>query len=155
MRNIAAALTASAAILASTVALALPAKQFQGKPEFKAGQQLAAFVWHDGDGHHVRFTTVDNAIFRQFSGKVCGKAVTNLVPVRTEVGDGVKVGPEGHCVFFDFKTNAGVDGFDFRMPDGDKIAYELNIDGKPMAPALIHVGAKGVHPKHSPFVLDR
>jgi hypothetical protein len=146
---------AALAALISLPALALPNEVFQGKPDFKAGDALGAWVWHDADGHHVRFTTVDNKVFRHFTGKACGKDIAAVTPVRTDIGDGIKVGPEGHCVMFDFKTNAGVDGFDFRMPDGPGIVYEINIDGRPMAPKMIHIGKAGVAPKKNPFVLDR
>ena len=142
-------------LVASTSAFALPNDKFQGKPKFTAGGSLGAYVWHDGDGHHVRFTTVANKVVRRFHGKVCGKDVTAVKAVRTEVGDGVKVGPKGHCVMFDFKTNAGLDGFDLRMPDGAVITYDFEIDGKQLAPKLIRIGTKGVNPPHSPFKLQR
>ena len=143
-----------AALLISGAALAMPNEAFKGKPDFSAGAALGAYAWHDGDGQHVRFTTVDNKTARQFSGKVCGANITDLRPVRTDVGDGIRVGPDGKCVGFDFRTNAGVDGFDFRMPDGD-IVYEINIDGAPMATKQIHVGKTGVSPKNNPFSLNR
>lgn len=141
-------------VLSLATALAMPNEAFQGKPDFTAGAALGAYVWHDSDGQHVRFTTVENKVVRQFSGKVCGKDITALTPVRTDVGDGIRVGPEGHCVMFDFKTNAGVDGFDFRMPDGD-IAYDVNIDGAPLPVNKIHIGSAGVSPKNNPFTLNR
>jgi hypothetical protein len=143
-----------AALLISGAALAMPNEAFQGKPDFSAGAALGAYAWHDSDGHHVRFTTVDNKTARQFSGKVCGANITDLRPVRTDVADGIRVGPDGKCVGFDFRTNAGVDGFDFRMPDGD-IVYEINIDGAPMATRQIHVGKTGISPKNNPFSLNR
>ena len=102
-------------LVASSSAFALPNDKFQGKPKFTAGGSLGAYVWHDGDGHHVRFTTVANKVVRRFHGKVCGKDVTAVKAVRTEVGDGVKVGPKGHCVMFDFKTNAGARGYQTRL----------------------------------------
>lgn len=82
------------------------------------------------------------------------KNITDLKPVRTDVADGIRVGPDGKCVVFDFRTNAGVDGFDFRMPDGD-IVYDINIDGAAMAPKQIHVGKTGISPQNNPFTLNR
>lgn len=145
----------AAASSITTAAYAMPNDVFQGKPDFTAGGALGAWVWHDGDGQHVRFTTVDNKIARHFTGKVCGKDASAVQPVRTDNADAIRVGPDGHCVVFDFRTNAGVDGFDFRMPEGEEIAYDLNMDGQPIAPKLIHIGSAAVNPKKSPFVLDR
>ncbi len=135
-------------------ALAMPNEVFQGKPTFTAGAALGAYVWHDADGQHVRFTTVENKVVRRFSGKVCGQEIAAVQPVRADVGDGIRVGPDGHCVMFDFKTNAGVDGFDFRMPEGD-LVYDLNIDGAPMPVNKVHIGSTGTSPKNSPFSLNR
>lgn len=141
--------------LAPAIAWAMPNEAFQGKPNFKPGDKLGAWVWHDSEGQHVRFTTVENKVARRFSGKVCGKDASAVKPVRTDLADAIRVGPEGHCVVFDFRTNLGVDGFDFRMTDGGDVVYTLEIDGQPMAPKLIHIGKAGLSPENSPFTLNR
>jgi hypothetical protein len=155
MKTSPAVLAVLATLVTTASAFALPNDLFQGKPDFTAGGALGAWVWHDADGQHVRFTTVDNKVARHFTGKVCGAEVTHVDPVRTDVADGIRVGPDGHCVVFDFTTNAGVDGFDFRMPDSGEVVYDLKIDGEPLAPKQIHIGKTGISPKKSPFVMDR
>lgn len=139
----------------AAVAWAMPNEEFQGKPQFASGDALGAWVWHDSEGHHVRFTTVENKVVRHFSGKVCGKDASAVQPVRTDRGDKIRVGPDGHCVVFDFTTNAGIDGFDFRMSDGGDIVYNLELEGQPMATKLIHIGKSGASPQKSPFYLNR
>ncbi len=140
-------------ILATSTAFALPNEDFQGQPAFTAGDALGAFVWHDADGQHVRFTT-HGKVVRHFKGKVCGTAVANVARYQTEDGDSVAPGPEAKCVLFDFKVDGGVDGFDFRA-DGDVVTYDFHMDGKQMPTELIRIGASSKNPNKSPFVLNR
>ncbi len=138
---------------AGAAAMALPNEDFQGRPKFKVGAELGAFVWHDEDGQHVRFTT-KGKIVRKFSGKVCGEKVVKLDPFELEPADSASIGPEGHCVHFDFTTDGAVDGFDFRA-EGAVLTYDFQQDGTQMAVGLIRIGAKNKHPNQSPFVLNR
>jgi len=138
---------------AGTAALALPNEDFQGRPKFKVGSELGAFVWHDEDGQHVRFTTKGKVV-RKFAGKVCSEKIVKLDPFELEPADSATIGPEGHCVRFDFTTDGAVDGFDFRA-EGAVVTFDFQQDGKQMATGLIRVGAKNKHPVESPFVLNR
>ncbi len=137
----------------ATAAFALPNEHFQGKPEFKAGDDLGAFVWHDEAGQHVRFTT-KGVIPHKFSGKICGESVSDLHPHELEAADSANVGPEGHCVVFEMHVDGGVDGFDFRVA-GDVVRYEFHQDGGAMGAALIRIGAQSHHPADGSFVLNR
>ncbi len=139
--------------LAAGVASALPNEDFQGRPEFKVGHALGAFVWHDEDGQHVRFTT-HGKVVRKFAGKVCTEKILKLDGFELEGADSAKIGPEGHCVHFDFTTDGVVDGFDFRA-EGAVITYDFNMDGKQMEVGKIHIGRNSKHPHESPFVLNR
>lgn len=139
--------------VAGGAALALPNEDFQGRPKFKVGAELGAFVWHDEDGQHVRFTTKGKVV-RKFSGKVCGAKVVKLDPFELEPADSATIGPEGHCVHFAFTTDGAVDGFDFRA-EGAVLTYDFQQDGKQMPVGLIRVGANNKHPNESPFVLNR
>ena len=139
--------------LGAGAALALPNEDFQGRPAFKVGQALGAFVWHDDDGQHVRFTT-HGKVVRKFTGKVCTDKIAKLDPFELEAADDAKIGPEGHCVHFDFTTDGAVDGFDFRA-EGAVITYDFQMDGKQMEVGKIHIGRASKHPHESPFVLNR
>jgi len=148
--------TGSALLLAaawSIPAAALPNEDFQGRPEFKVGKELGAFVWHDEDGQHVRFTTKGKVV-RKFHGKVCSDKILKLDPFELEPADSANIGPEGHCVMFEFTTDGLVDGFDFRA-EGAVLTYDFQMDGKQLPEALIRVGRNNKHPKESPFVLNR
>ena len=134
-------------------ALALKPPAFQGKPAFKAGSALGAYVWHDSDGLHARFTT--RGKLRHFTGKICTpKKIKTLTAVKLEKVDSVRIGPKGHCIHLDLKTAAGIDGFDFRAA-GKLITFDLEIDGKQLKTDKIRIGTGSLNPKQNPFVLDR
>ena len=115
-------------LLAST-ALALKPPAFQGKPAFKAGSALGAYVWHDSKGLHARFTTRGKV--RNFTGKICTpKKITKLTPVKLERVDSAKIG-------------------------GKKVTFHFKIDGKQLKTNKIRIGTAALNPKNSPFVLDR
>lgn len=147
------ALAAGIVALASVAALALPPAPFHGRPVFAKGTHLGAFVWQNASGLHVRFTTKGAA--RTFDGKVCTtESINNLKHFRLEEGDTAKIGPQKHCVHFDFKVKGGMDGFDFKTTGGT-VTFDFKLDGQQLDPKHIWVGRNGVHPKNSPFILDR
>jgi len=146
-------LSAAALVGASTSALAKKNEEFQGKPDkFEIGK-LNTAVWHDDDGHHVRFSTA-GIKERVYSGKVCADKILKLEGHLLEANDKAELGPGEHCVMFTFTTDGHVDGFDFRA-EGAGITYQLDIDGKPIPEGQILIGAGNVHPKRNPFVLNR
>lgn len=145
---------AAVALAASTTtAFALKNEWFLGKPDkFKAGK-LNTAVWHDDDGQHVRFSTAGK-VDRKYSGKICAEKIAKADGFELEANDKLEVGADGVCLTFDFTTDGAVDGIDFRA-DGAGVTYELLIDGKPVKKGDIWIGAGNIHPKHSPFVLNR
>lgn len=153
IKRVVASYVAVTTLAASTAALALPNEDFQGKPDFKVGEAIGAFVWHDADGQHVRFTT-KGKVKRKFAGKVCSDKILSHAPHELEDGDASRIGPEEHCVIFDLTTDGHVDGFDFRA-EGAIVTYDFSFDGKQMPTKMIHIGAKGLNPNESPFVLNR
>lgn len=153
-RTLLISLLAATLVIAMTSAVfALRPAAFQGKPNFSAGSNLGAFVWHNAQGLHVRFTT--KGAPRHFTGKVCTPRQVNSVQgVRLEAGDSVTKGPQGHCAIFNFHTRGGIDGFDLRAPGG-VVTFTFKMGGSALGKQHIWVGSAGVHPAHSPFVLNR
>lgn len=147
-------LAALATLALAGTALALPPGPFQGKPTLQRGKQLGAAVWHDADGLHVRFTTKGKK--QRFNGTVCAtERITNLEAKKLEKKvDFIKLSTSGKCVEFSFTTKGGVDGFDFRA-GGAEVTFDLKIGAVNLPSKNIWLGARGVHPGNSPFVLDR
>ena len=156
--------------------------QWIGKPSFvQVGKAVAVYGWQDKDrGLHLRVTAphrkgkivrkeqprrkgkpLRKANPHHFKGSVCavdkkGKNIINtLTPVLLEKNqDAAKVGPHGHCVWFDFKTSGHIDGFDFTT-DAKHLLFTIFRDGKKVPTNKIYLGAKGVHPRKNPAFIKR
>jgi len=138
--------------------------RWKGKPDFvQVGKAVAVYGWQDKDrGLHLRVTApLRKKKAHHFKGTVCaldkkGKnTITSLKGVLLEKGqDHAKVGPHGHCVWFNFKTNGHIDGFDFTT-DANHLLFTIYRDGKKVSPKKIYLGAKGVHPTANPAVIKR
>lgn len=121
-----------------------------GRPDFQAGGDLGYFIWHDGDGWHVRWTTAGRT--RMFSGAVSTDGTfRDVKAVRTEKG-GVAV-RTARQLNFRATSSGGVDGFDFRTT-GDRLTFRLQIDGSLAEGGRVSVGAAGAHPGN-PFTVVR
>ena len=128
---------------------------FQGRPVFRPGLKMGAFVWHDAGGFHLRFTTAGGP--RHFHGRVCakGRPVGALRMVRPELNDKIRVGARGHCIVFDFKTAGGVDGFDFRAPGARALVFNIKRGPGHLRLGHIWVGGTNANPPSNPFVVAR
>ncbi|MBW2455112.1 MAG: hypothetical protein JRI68_11410 [Deltaproteobacteria bacterium] len=139
-------------------------KRWKGKPAFvQVGKAVAVYGWQDDKrGLHLRVTAPHRKHNpHKFKGTVCavdkkGKnTIKTLKPVLLEKNqDRAKVGPHGHCVWFGFKTNGHIDGFDFTT-DANHLLFTIYRDGKKVSPKKIYLGAKGVHPAKNPAFIKR
>ena len=130
-----------------------------GRPEGSIVDQTARYyVWHDGQGWHVR-TTAKGA--RNFNGTIRVKDAK----IKTYKSVGLKDGKQGGAadmwrvnderteLRFQFKTAKLSDGLDFVL-DGEagEVEFELNIDST-KNPRAIFVGRGLQHPGSNPFRL--
>ena len=142
----------SLVLVVPAIVFALPASTFEGRPDFSAGSELGAFVWHDSEGLHVRVTTKGKT--HTFTGKVCSKRIAKLHPANLEAEDTVSIGPKGHCVLFKLTNHGGIDGFDLRI-EGPEAKFSIELNGHMLDANRIWIGSGNVHPAHNPFVLTR
>ena len=139
-------------------------KKWIGKPSFvQVGKAVAVYGWQDANrGLHLRVTApLRKHKAHRFKGSVCavGKKGNNTIKTLTPkllepVQDKAKIGPHGHCVWFDFRTNGHIDGFDFTT-DAKHLLFTIFRDGKKVAPAKIFLGAQGNHPARNPAFIKR
>ncbi len=125
----------------------------RGAPRgLQPGHPEALWVWHDDDGSgwHVRSTTHSQR--HRFSGRVwvADGSVANVNPSRLEFRDRLHIGPR--FVEFDFETDGGIDGFDFRSIGAKCVHFALFVDGRG-DPGKVKVGAGEAHPRHHVFTL--
>jgi hypothetical protein len=133
-----------------TTPLAEPARSaVEGRPtDFRRGAPEAYWVWHDGNGWHLRTTTQSH--LHRFSGRVWipKGEVADVRMVRSEHNDRFR--KSGSSMTFDFQTLGDEDGFDFKIAEGNCTYFHLDIDGKPV-PSRVFLGAKNVSPTAAGF----
>jgi hypothetical protein len=141
-------------LLTAGPGVAKEARDWQGRPDFEQGESLGYFVWRDDDGWHVRWTTKGKR--RTFAGTIsCDGAFMNVEPVSKGQRDWVKRRGDG-VIRFDTVVEGGVDGVDFRLsPSAERITFDLEMDGRPVAPDLVRLGARKRRPASVPFTIDR
>ena len=113
------------------------------------------YMWHDGDGWHVRAThrTTNK---RTFGGQLStGGTFAKVHAVHLEKSDKLQVSNGGHNITFLFKNYGHIDGVDFRTHCAPSISFALQSDGQPAPASKIVIGHGGVHPARDPFTISR
>lgn len=129
--------------------------RLQGEPDqFRPGDSRGVFIWHDRDGLHLRTTTHGRE--HVFSGVIRTDGhFRDVHSVRAERDDRYRLDCDRDTINFRFHTAGGVDGLDFRIKGGDKVYFDLYMDGHKIATRQIYVGRNGWHPHDNTFVLHR
>jgi hypothetical protein len=127
--------------------------------KFDAGDN-GYYLWHYVQGgwglrvSHPRVPGKANHVL--FTGTVTSAGTLRILKqVRLEKNDVVKVGPDGHTLYFSFNNYGGVDGVDFATTLTSGLKVEMKVDGSDFPLRFIHLGAHGVHPKNNPFLIRR
>jgi hypothetical protein len=131
------------------------APQLDGRPEaFHPGAVRGYFIWHDNNGLHLRTTTEGQ--MHIFSGDIHTDGIfADVHGAQLEANDALNVGPEGHQMNFRFETAGGVDGIDFKVEGGEKVVFNLYMDGHEISPDEIYGGHGSWHPNSDSFQIFR
>jgi hypothetical protein len=132
----------------------------EGRPDnLDAGDAGAVYVWHDGDGWHIRATD-RRPTDHHYTGTVAllgSGGFVDVRPVRDERDDRITVA--GDVLRYDFHTYASVDGVDFRItcPAGrgraeerQRLAFHTLFDGRP-TPDRVRIGDSRRSPRSADF----
>jgi len=125
----------------------------EGRPDaFRPGDSRGYFIWQDEDGLHLKTTTRGRE--HVFSGviRTDGRFV-DVEKNRLENGDFYRVSNDRDTITFRFTTTGGSDGIDFRIRNGERINFDLFVDGHNVKPHEIYLGNRGWHPKHNDFTI--
>jgi len=128
-----------------------------GKPKnYSIGKVNGYWVWHE-DGVWCLRTTGGGKGAHQFVGQVeiAGGSFVKLMGLKGETGgklvDRYIYNGDRSAIRFDFKTDEGVDGFNFiASPTATALKFTLAVDGN-AAPNIIRVGRDGDHPNAAIF----
>jgi hypothetical protein len=86
----------------------------QGRPMgLDAGDTGGAYLWHDGDGWHLRVTHKGDHE-RTFAGAIATRGKLAFQRVADERADKAGVTGGGHVLWFRFHNYGRIDGVDFR-----------------------------------------
>jgi hypothetical protein len=138
---------------ASTV-LAKEDRYWKGRPSFDVGETLGYFVWQDDQGWHVRWTT--RGAKHKFSGTItCDGFFSKVDAVGANPRDFIRRTGDDR-ISFDTAVGGGRDGVDFTLsPSTKSLTFDLRMDGKPVAPAQVRIGAGKRRPASVPFTIDK
>lgn len=129
--------------------------RLEGRPsEFRPGNSRGVFIWHDHAGLHLRTTT--HGRDHVFSGVIRTNGdFVDVRGVREERGDFHRVSWDRDTITFRFNTDGGVDGMDFRVKRGDRVFFDLYMDGHRISSREIYLGRGGRHPDRNHFEVRR
>lgn len=123
-----------------------------GKPKnYSIGKVNGYWIWHDDGVWYLRTTGGGKGAHR-FVGQVevSGGPFVQLAGIKGETSgklvDRFVFNGDRSAIRFDFKTDEGVDGFNFvAAPAASALKFTLAVDGN-AAPNIIRVGRDGDHP---------
>jgi hypothetical protein len=126
----------------------------EGQPAYYGGNDKGYFIWHDGDGMHLRVQ--GSMMGMVFSGTI--KTDGTFVDVhgnKLEYGDHYWLDNDNNVIHFKFTNAGGIDGLSFKVFGGEHLRFELAINGNKAHPNDIHLGSEGWHPASNHFQLRR
>jgi hypothetical protein len=139
--------------LVSPISKAQRSPDLEGQPStLREGAMASYWIWHDGDGYHLRTTTAhDRRVFSgriEFSGGSGWAKAYQLGP-----DDEVKLTPQG--IAFSLATQRKLLGFDFRMdyPSQATLSLELDEDKSQKVVEHVFLGRNNAHPMTNPFTI--
>ena len=121
-------------------------------PRLRPDAALAYWIWQSPKGDwHIRSTTQKQ--LHRFQGRIrpqAGAALSNIKATRLGRGDRVRL--QGEDIIFDFSTQGGEDGFDFKATDGACVEMNLRIDGTSHT-KLVVIGKTEQAPAEAHFIV--
>ncbi len=126
-----------------------------GRPAgLDAGDRAGVYLRHDGTGWHLRVTH-RNDTRRVYTGTISTRGTIDARRVDDERDDVVRVGPEGHNLYFRFVNYGHFDGVDFTTHCAPSLSFNLKGDGQELQTSEVRIGKEDSNPTSVPFVIQR
>ncbi len=127
------------------------AGKVKGKPAFEDGGQVGFFIWADGEGFHLRWTSDGKPTL--FAGRIdLDRPLVGLTRVYKQ-GPGWVQTHGDRIIMFSSTTRGDTDGFDLALGRGRRLQMEMTIEGKEPAVEQVSFGAGGFHPPGFPLLI--
>ena len=132
-------------------------QRVQGKPkDFGAGSVSGDYLWHDGNGFHLRVTHGKNHDGRIYTGEIHSGQPMRLEPVKLEGKDTVALSTNRKTIYFKFENHGYIDGIDFHTDCARNVTLShLNVGGRALPLSHIDLGYYKEHPAQVPFTVHR
>jgi hypothetical protein len=126
-------------------------KDLKGIPPFKPGRKLGYFLWEEGDGLHLMWSTTGDLHY--FRGTITGDRTVQIKKlIRLESNDEVRQA-NSKTITWETRTQADGDGLLFEA-EGDFI-LDLSLDSNKIGLNLIYCGSSMRHPTTNPFTIKK
>jgi hypothetical protein len=151
----AAVLSVSAPAQAATSSCGTLPSQVQGNPDVRAGQDGAAYLFHDSKGWSVRVTHASS------KGSVVTGTITatgligHVSTFHLEKRDAVRLSNGGHTLQFRLVNVGHLDGLSFTAECSKSMRVAIGVDGKGASTQAVYLGAHRLHPASVPFAIER
>jgi Fibronectin type III domain len=119
----------------------------------QAGAPAGVYIWTDGRAIHMRTYNNTNTPVR-FSGTVSANTTMSTARFYLEAdADSVSIGRS--AASFSFSSAYDIDALRFDGRCVRSVTFRLSLNGQPIPPSQIFLGANNVNPTTSAFVLNR
>lgn len=146
------ALSLLLALASSALAAGSPDPSAEGEPTVESGRPPGYYIWHDQNGFHLR--THGPGQEHRFEARLHSDGTfVDVDTVRLESRDAVALRDGGHTLVLKFHTYDATDGVNFRVRDGERLRFALDLDGQPIGTDSIYIGRDGHHPPTNPFTI--
>jgi hypothetical protein len=134
-----------------------PIDPFGEPKEFGKGELTGFAIWHGKKGWHLRTTTRKTEHHFKghiiVEGGVLESVSSHDLEFSGKLADRWKVSDNMRELSFEFKTDRGIDGVNFKVSKEAKlIRFRLHFNGKEQL-EHVWIGHEGRHPHHMPFEL--
>ena len=130
--------------------------RLDGRPEqFEVGGDSAYYIWTDGD-NDFHLATTGPGPRREFVAVIeTNGEITDVDQVKLEGDDNFEIQDGGTRLVVRFETFGHADTIRWRVRDGNRVNFNLRVDGHPIRPNNIYLGHEGYHPLAPVFTIFR
>jgi hypothetical protein len=130
----------------------IPARTVVGTPTIEPDSAISLYVWIEGDGLHVRWTSAGKPVL--FSGTLSFDRSPKDLKRILDVGSGWVRNYGDRIVMFSVTSRNGLDGFDLSLQHNKRVHLDLKVDGNDPALDQVHLGAAKTTPAGVPMVVS-
>lgn len=129
--------------------------RLEGRPDqLEIGGDSAYYIWTEGEDVHL--ATTGPGPLRRFRAIVrTDGEIEDVDQFRLDPGDSYELRAGGKELVVEFHTLDHLDSVRWRVQGGTFMRFDLRVDGHPIRPQNVYLGAEGAHPLAPVFRVSR